>query len=60
MSDPLADSTPCDPPARPANFSMLLWVRDEGETPVYRVMKDKIKAASTATVLARKLQREKS
>jgi hypothetical protein len=38
----------------------LAWVRNEGDEPVYRVVKDKIKAASTPAVLARKLQQEKS
>jgi hypothetical protein len=31
-------------------------VRDEAGAPVYRVVKDRIKAASTAAVLARKLK----
>ena len=44
----------------PRDFSVLVWVRDEGDAPVYRVSKDRIKAASTAAVLARKLQREAS
>ena len=38
----------------PRDFSVLVWVRDEGEAAVYRVAKDRIKAASTAAVLARK------
>jgi hypothetical protein len=38
----------------PRDFSVLVWVRDEGDTPIYRVVKDRIKAASTAGVLARK------
>ena len=36
----------------PRDFSVLVWIRDEGDEPVYRVVKDKIKAASTAAVLA--------
>ncbi len=43
----------------PRGFSVLAWVRDEGETAVYRVAKDRIKAASTAGVPARKLQEER-
>ena len=39
-------------------FSVLAWIRDGGETAVYRVAKDRIKAASTAAVLARKLHQE--
>jgi hypothetical protein len=39
----------------PRDFSVFVWVGDEGETPVYRVAKDRIKAASTAAVLVRKL-----
>ena len=42
----------------PRDFSLLAWVRDESDAPVYRVAKDRIKAASTAAVLARKLQQE--
>ena len=44
----------------PRDFSVVVWVRDEGETPVYRAAKDRIKAASTAAVLARKLRQEDS
>ncbi len=40
----------------PRDFSVLVCVRDEGDTAVYRVAKDRIKAASTAAVLARKQQ----
>jgi hypothetical protein len=36
-------------------YSVLAWVRDEAGSPVYRVAKDRIKAASTAAALARKL-----
>ena len=39
----------------PATYSVLVWLRDEGETAVYGVAKDRIRAASTAAVLARKL-----
>jgi len=41
----------------PRDLSVFAWVRDEGDEPVYRVVKDRIKAASTAAVLARKVQR---
>ena len=44
----------------PRDFSVLVWVREEGNTPIYRVAKVRIKAASTAAVLARKLQQEGS
>ena len=30
----------------PRDFSVLVWVRDEEEAPIYRVAKDRIKAAS--------------
>jgi hypothetical protein len=40
----------------PRDFSVLAWVRDEDGAPLHRVAKDKVKAASTAAVLARKLQ----
>ena len=40
----------------PRDFSVLAYDRDEDGEPVYRVVKEKIKAASTAGVLARKLQ----
>ena len=39
----------------PRNYALLACVGDEGETPVYRVAKERITAASTAAVLARKL-----
>ena len=42
----------------PRDFSVLASVRDEGDESVYRVVKDRIKAASTAAVLARKLQQQ--
>ena len=38
----------------PRDFSVLVWVRNEGDPPVYRVAKNRIKAASTAAMLARK------
>ena len=44
----------------PRDYSVLVWVRDEGETPVYRVVKEKIKAASTAGVLVRTLQKQQA
>ena len=45
-------------PIGPRDFSVLVWVRDERGEPVYRVAKDRIKAASTAAVLPRKLEQE--
>ena len=39
----------------PRDYSVLAYDRDEDGEPVYRVVKEKIKAASTAGVLARKL-----
>lgn len=42
------------------DFAVLVWVRDEGGAPVYRMAEDRMKAASAAAVLARKLQREAS
>jgi hypothetical protein len=42
----------------PRDVSVLAWVRDEAGTPIYRVARAGVKAASTAAVLARKLQRE--
>lgn len=40
----------------PRDYSVLTYDRDEDGEPVYRVVKEKIRAASTAGVLARKLQ----
>ena len=40
----------------PRDYSVLAWVRDEDGEPVYRVVKDKIKAAKIAATLARQLQ----
>ena len=44
----------------PRDFSVLVWVRDEGDTPVYRVAQTGIKAAKLAATLAGKLQKEAS
>ena len=44
----------------PRNYSVLAYDRDEDGEPVYRVVKEKIKAASTAGVLARKLQKQQA
>ena len=44
----------------PRNFSGLVWDREEDGEPVYRVVKEKIKAASTAGVLARKLSQARA
>ena len=52
----VADRPPVILQLGPREFSVLAWVRDEDAAPVYRVVKDKIKAASTAALLARKLQ----
>ena len=41
------------------DYSVLAYDRDEDGEPVSRVVKEKIKAASTAGVLARKLQEER-
>jgi hypothetical protein len=41
----------------PRDYCVATWLRDEDGEPIYRVVKDKIKAASTAAVLARKLLR---
>jgi hypothetical protein len=53
-----ADRPPVILQLGPREFSVLAWVRDEGGAPVYRVVKDKIKAAATAALLARKLQQK--
>ena len=53
-----ADRPPVILQLGPREFSVLAWVRDEDAAPVYRVVKDKIKAASTAALLARKLQQK--
>ena len=42
----------------PRDFSVLVCVRDEGDTPVYRVEKDRSRAASTAAVLVRNLMQK--
>ena len=44
----------------PRDFSVLVRLRDEDETPVDRVVKEKIKPASTAGVLARKLSQARA
>ena len=44
----------------PRDFSGLLWVGDEGGEAVYRVGKERIKAAAIAAVLARKLSEGRS
>jgi hypothetical protein len=43
----------------PRDYSLLVWDRDEYGEPVYGVAKDRIKAAPTARVVARKLLRGK-
>jgi hypothetical protein len=53
-----ADRPPVILQLGPREFSVLAWVRDEDGAPVYRVVKDKVKAASTAALLARKLQKK--
>jgi hypothetical protein len=42
----------------PRDLSALVWVRDEDGEPIYRVAMGRIKAASTAEVLARKLHQK--
>ena len=42
----------------PREYSVLANDRDEDGEPVYRVVKEKIKAASTAGVLARQLMQK--
>ena len=42
----------------PRDYLVLAYDRDEDSEPVYRVVKEMIKAASTAGALARKLQEE--
>ena len=42
----------------PRDYTLLVYDRVEEGEPVYRVAKAKIKAASTAGVLARKLQQK--
>ena len=42
----------------PREFSVLAWVHDEDGAPVYRVVKDRIKAASTAALLVRRLRQK--
>ena len=58
-----APAAPARPPVilrlGPRDYSLLAWTRDEAGELVYRVVKDRIKAASTAAVLARKLKRGK-
>ena len=44
----------------PRDFSVLAWMRDEGETPINRVVKDRIRAASTAAVPARRVLKGRS
>jgi len=39
----------------PRDYSVLAWVRDEDGEPIYRIVKQGIKAAKIATTLARKL-----
>ena len=67
LTDAAPPATP-EPPSRPSvilklgprDYSVLAYDRDEDGEPVYRVVKAKIKAASTAGVLARKLQKEQA
>lgn len=41
------------------DFAVLSWVRDEDGAPVYRIVKQGIKAAKIAATLARRLVKEK-
>jgi len=43
----------------PREFAVLAWVRDEASSPVYRVVQQGIRAASTAAVMARKIERKR-
>ena len=43
----------------PREFAVLAWIRDEGGKPVYRIVQQGIKAASTAAVIARRIERER-
>ena len=43
----------------PREFAVLAWVRDEAGAPVYRIAQQGIKAASTAVVMARKIERKR-
>ena len=40
----------------PRDYSVLAWNLDEDGEPIYRVVTEKIEAASTAAMLARKLR----
>jgi hypothetical protein len=53
-----ADHPPVILQLGPREFSVLTWTRDENGASVYRVVKDKIKAASVAALLAGKLQQK--
>ena len=44
----------------PRDYWVATWLRDEDGEPVYMIAQRGIKAASTAGVLARKLQEQKS
>jgi len=43
----------------PREFAVLAWLRDEAGAPVYKVVQEGIKAASTAAVMARKIERKR-
>ena len=59
---PAPTPSPSRPPVilklGPRDYSVLAYDRDEGGEPVYLVVKEKIKASSTAAVLVRKLEQE--
>ena len=65
---PAADAPPAPPsPEHPPvilqlglhDFAVLEWVRDEDGEPVYRIVRQGIKAAKIAATLARKLARNR-
>ena len=59
----LKEPPPSSPPGRgpvvlalgPRNWGIAQWIKDERDVPVYRITQRDIRAASTAAVLARKL-----
>ena len=61
-----APGPPADAPRRPPivldlspgprPFAVAVWVRDEGETAVYRIVQRDIRAAKVAATLARQLE----
>jgi hypothetical protein len=62
----LKEPPPPAPPGRdpivltlgPRNWGIAQWMKDERDVPVYRITHRDIRAASTAAVLARKLDQK--